>query len=180
MQLKEKSDEELMILYMQGDTVAFDQLYYRHKAKVYGYLKQRLSSQQSADEVFQTVFLKIHSSRATFDAKEKFLPWMFAIIKHALFDHLRKGQSESRKLDAYKNATPLSGQILSENSLSSRIDEEILRLDSKEQDLIDKRYNQDLDFDQIALINKKSSVSVRQSVSRITRKLRMILKGNSA
>lgn len=174
-----ETDEELMSLYIQGDTRAFDVLYTRHKSKVYGYLVKRLSSKQSADEVFQSAFLKLHHSRQKYQLVEPFLPWFFAIIKNALFDHLRKVQSEARKIDAFHLES--KGRTNEEASQNlEKLEDGIGQLTKDQQKLIHQRYIEDLDFEEIAKQSNSSAVAVRQSVSRATKKLRSLLKGSSS
>jgi DNA-directed RNA polymerase specialized sigma24 family protein len=57
------SDEDLMQPYPLGEIKAFDTLYGRYSAKVYGYLFKRLSSRALVDDIHQTTFLKLHEAR---------------------------------------------------------------------------------------------------------------------
>ena len=43
-----RSDEELMRAYQAGDVQAFDELFTRHSARVYGYLRSRLADPTAA------------------------------------------------------------------------------------------------------------------------------------
>ncbi len=57
------TDEELMIAYREGDLSAFQTLYQRHKRRLMGYLITKLKDQNEAEDVFQTVFVKLHAGR---------------------------------------------------------------------------------------------------------------------
>jgi len=59
----EKSDEELMKAYQLGNAEAFELLYGRYSPRVYGYLCKKISNRVAADDVFQTIFLKLHKFR---------------------------------------------------------------------------------------------------------------------
>ena len=49
------SDEDLMTRYQNGQELAFEILFERHRGKVYGYLLKKLRDDVSADDVFQTI-----------------------------------------------------------------------------------------------------------------------------
>ena len=176
--MQSENDEELMNLYIQGDMQAFDVLYSRHKAKVYGYLVKRLPSKELADEVFQSAFLKLHHARDKYQFGEPFLPWLFAIIKNTLFDHLRKIQSETRKLDAYEMKSEIQTSHEGSQNLE-KLEDGLSQLTKVERDLMHKRYVEGLDFEEIAQKSNSSAVAVRQAVSRVTRKLKSLVKGSS-
>lgn len=179
--MRAEKDEELMNLYIQGDVRAFDELYSRHRSKVYGYLAKRLSIKQQADEVFQNAFLKLHQSRAQYSPTQPFLPWLFAIARNALFDHLRKGQSESRKITAMQEHLLTHPSDLNDSSEPHPLLEEGLSaLSEAQRELLNKRYVEGLDFEEIATQSNTSPAAVRQSVSRVTRKLKDLLKGSSS
>lgn len=181
--MRTETDEELMNLYIQGDIRAFDELYLRHKAKMYGYLLKRLPSKSIADEVFQTVFMKLHQSRDQYLNNEPFLPWLFTVARNSLFDHLRKTRSEKNKIEAYLNHSEI---ISGENSSSHPhqhseiLEASLSNLSESQKSLLSQRYVEGLDFEEIAKRVNSNPVAVRQSVSRLTRKLKSLLKGSAS
>lgn len=178
--MRAETDEELMNLYIQGDVRAFDDLYLRHKGKVYGYLTKRLPAKQQADEVFQNTFLKLHQSRAQYFSGQPFLPWLFAIARNALFDHLRKGLSESKKISAMQEHLLVYPETQESSSETGNLHEGLASLTEAQRELLNKRYIEGLDFEEIAKQANSSSAAMRQSVSRVTRKLKDLLKGSSS
>lgn len=178
--MRPETDEELMNLYIQGDNLAFNELYFRHKAKVYGYLRKHMPTAQAADEVFQASFMKLHQSRMTFNQGEKFLPWMFTIVRNSLFDHLRKHLSESRKLEALKTEFGSTLHQDREHPRAGELETELSKLTAEQRELIDQRYIQGLEFSEIAEKSNSTPAAVRQSISRITRKLKNLIKGRSS
>lgn len=176
--MRTETDEELMNLYIQGDIKAFDALYLRHKAMVFGYLVKKLPSKQQAEEVFQMAFLKLHQSRSQYNVGEAFLPWLFTIARNSLFDHLRKTRSEAQKIEAYGNERS-TVSTNDNNLLEDRLEEGINQLSNDQKALITQRYVDGLDFEEIAKRSNSNPAAVRQSVSRVTRKLKSLLKGSS-
>jgi RNA polymerase sigma factor (sigma-70 family) len=85
-------DEDLMLAYARGDAAAFDQLYARHEAALYRFVRRLLGARLAAqaDEVFQDAWLRIVSARASFRPQgAAWRTWAFTIAHNAAMDRLR-------------------------------------------------------------------------------------------
>lgn len=90
----ESSDEFLMLAWIAGDAGAFEQLYARHRLKLYRYLLRQLRDNGLADELFQDVWQRVIAARAGWSVQEKtaeagFVAWLYTIAHHRLGDHWR-------------------------------------------------------------------------------------------
>lgn len=74
----------------QGDARAYEALYDRHRAEVYGFLRRRLPDAELAADVFQDTWLNVFRGRATWHPHQRFRPWMFAISVNAIRDSARR------------------------------------------------------------------------------------------
>lgn len=83
------SDETLMLAYSAGEVGAFDQLYARHRGKLYRYLVRQLRDNGLADEVFQDVWQRVISAREGWKPDPGFTTWLYTIAHHRLHDHWR-------------------------------------------------------------------------------------------
>lgn len=88
------SDEALMLAYGAGDAAAFEQLYARHRGRLYRYLLRQLRDNTLADEVFQDVWQRVISARmgwtnSSESADAGFATWLYTIAHHRLGDHWR-------------------------------------------------------------------------------------------
>ena len=83
------SDEALMLAYAAGDAMAFEQLYARHRGKLYRYLLRRLRDNALADELFQDVWQRVIAARAGWVPDAGFATWLYTIAHHRLGDHWR-------------------------------------------------------------------------------------------
>ena len=81
------SDEALMLAYAGGDAMAFEQLYARHRGKLYRYLLRQLRDNALADECFQDVWQRVISARAGWKPDAGFATWLYTIAHHRLGDH---------------------------------------------------------------------------------------------
>jgi RNA polymerase sigma-70 factor (ECF subfamily) len=89
---RDMPDEQLMLAYARGDAAAFDQLYARHEAGLYRFVRRLLGAGLSAqaDEVFQDAWLRIVAARASFQPQgAAWRTWAFTIAHNAAMDRLR-------------------------------------------------------------------------------------------
>ena len=87
-----RSDEDLVIAYREGDGDAFTQLVKRLGPGLLGYLRKMLGSDTEAEDLFQDTFRKVLDKLEGFDANRKFKPWLYRIAYNAAIDHIRKRQ----------------------------------------------------------------------------------------
>jgi len=86
----ESTDEELMLLYRDGDAGAFDALYARHKGGLYRYLLRQCRQAAAAEELFQDVWMSLIRARAGYSVQAKFTTYLYRLAHNRLIDHYRK------------------------------------------------------------------------------------------
>lgn len=170
--LTTNSDESLMRAYLLGENEAFNELYRRHSGRVYSYLKKRLPSREEADEVFQAAFLKAHQSRSGFNPKYSFVQWIYVVTKTCLLDHFRK---QGRSVATTEMTEELS-QKLGAPTLSTEREFELLeRLSPEQRQIVEMRIFDELPYEEISKRVDRTQESVRQTLSRALKKLRLEL-----
>jgi RNA polymerase sigma factor (sigma-70 family) len=85
-------DESLMERYRDGDANAFEHLYARHKAPLYRYIRRQCSPRQTADEVFQDVWMRLISARSRYRIDAKFTTYLYRIAHNRLVDYYRSNE----------------------------------------------------------------------------------------
>lgn len=87
---------ELLAAVANRDLAAFERLYARTRAKLYGIILRILRRSDLADEVMQDVYLRIWRSAGEFDPKvAKPITWMVSIARNRAIDVLRRKQETS-------------------------------------------------------------------------------------
>lgn len=166
-----------MRAYVEGDVEAFQLLYQRHKARVFGFLVARLKTRPEAEEVFQEVFTKLHTHRFKYRKDAPFLAWLFTIVRNSLVDHIRKQNTRGKYLELSPEAVstameePRGGQDVNEAIA------ELSSLSSEQRMLLSMRFNEDLSFAEIAKSMDISQSNARKIVSRAIQKLRSLMSG---
>ncbi len=93
MPMTELSDDHLMRAYAEGDAAAFEQLYARHHAALYRFVRRLLGNAAAtqADEVFQDTWLRAIQARRDWQPQgASFRTWLFTLAHHRAVDCLRK------------------------------------------------------------------------------------------
>jgi len=96
---RSKDEAELSKLMVQaqgGDSASYQKLLLRLSELLLKYLRHSLQrfrvSEDSAEDILQEVLLAIHQKRGTYDPQQFFLPWMYAIARYKVIDHLRRSK----------------------------------------------------------------------------------------
>jgi RNA polymerase sigma-70 factor (ECF subfamily) len=85
----ERSDEQLLLAYRQGDRASFAQLMSRYQRELFHFLVRFLGDRAAAEDVFQETFLQVHQSAEQFDTSRRFRPWLFTIAANKARDLIR-------------------------------------------------------------------------------------------
>lgn len=88
--MSERTDEQLMHKYANGDAGCFDLLYSRHKGSLYRYIKRQINDAATANDLYQGVWEKIIKARRKYKTSTPFKAWMFRIAHNHIIDHYRR------------------------------------------------------------------------------------------
>jgi RNA polymerase sigma-70 factor (ECF subfamily) len=83
-------DALLMTRYGTGDIASIELLYARHKGPLYRYCVRQCGNADTADELFQEVWLRIIKARERYEPKARFTTYLYRIAHNCLVDHFRK------------------------------------------------------------------------------------------
>jgi RNA polymerase sigma-70 factor (ECF subfamily) len=87
-----RTDQELVVAYLQGNEKAFEQLLLRHKRKVWSHIYLLVRDRELTEDLFQETFIKvIHTLKSgKYNEEGKFLPWVMRIAHNLVIDHFRR------------------------------------------------------------------------------------------
>ena len=83
-------DRELIVLFLKGDTSAFNALVRRHQRPLYNYLLKMVGNRDDASDLCQKVFIRCFNSLKKLKDKDKFTSWMYTIAVNQVRDQWRK------------------------------------------------------------------------------------------
>ncbi|MDE0960097.1 MAG: sigma-70 family RNA polymerase sigma factor [Planctomycetota bacterium] len=87
---KDDEDRRLVHRHLSGDPSGFEQLYRRHRERIFAVLVRMLRNRDDALEATQEVFIRIHRGLDSFDASGRFLTWAFRIATNHAIDRIRR------------------------------------------------------------------------------------------
>src|SRR5215470_7140971 len=95
---REKTDEELLAEFQQGDAGAFENLLRRHRRPLYTFFVRMLGDRARAEDLAQETFLRIVKGAPTWEHRARFQTWLYAIARNlcvdtARRDHFRRTES---------------------------------------------------------------------------------------
>jgi RNA polymerase sigma-70 factor (ECF subfamily) len=167
--LKELSDEDLLIALAEGEEQALDILYMRHSGRVLSYALKRGLSKDRAEDLVQIVFLQVFRKKQHYDPQHRALAWIYVITRSELKDYKNREIKDFVEWDdslsqTAENPPILEGKDEAENLLKD--------LKPREQEVLRLKYLEDLEYDEIAKKLQESESNLRQIVSRSLKFLR--------
>ena len=170
-------DEKLMELYKNGENMAFEVIYLRHKDRIYSYLDKRLFDKNAIDDIFQGIFIKFHKSRKLYNSDYPLLKWIYTICRSELLDSLKKNKLKLVQL----SDDLLAVEATEPNLTTDKVDiDSIKSLSDKEKQALKLRYYSDEDFVGISKALNTSEANSRKLVSRGIKKLKAKFLGGSS
>jgi len=90
------SDDELMLMYCEGDADAFDVLFDRHRAPVYNFARVMLNGAEGAEDVLQETFISVARASKTYQARGRFRAWMMRIARNFCLNRIEAVRARRR------------------------------------------------------------------------------------
>ena len=88
----------LMVAGLGGDASSYRTLLDALSGRLRGYYRGRLRragrSSEETEDLVQEALMAVHTRRHTYDPNEPLTPWVYAIARYKLIDHLRRSQPE--------------------------------------------------------------------------------------
>jgi RNA polymerase sigma factor (sigma-70 family) len=159
-------DQELIALYMAGDTTAFNTLIIRHKDKIYTAISLLVKDAHIADDLFQDLFIKIIEAFKTgrYNDDGRFLSWALRIAHNLCIDHFRLkkrnpvlNNREDVDMFSFRNmAEPGVDHKIINHEIHDDIRYLLNKLPEDQREVIILRHYADLSFKEIADITNCS------------------------
>jgi len=174
----EASDERLMLDWVAGDAAAFEQLYGRHRTRLYRFLLRHLRDNALADEMFQDIWQKVIGARSGWTPDAPFGTWLYRIAHNRLGDHWRAlkhrppapEDADERALRVPDPETP--ERVLSEFEQRRRLQLALDALPPEQREVVVLRLEQELSLEEIGEITGVGRETVKSRLRYAMDKLR--------
>lgn len=173
--IKELTDEQLVVAYASGNNEAFDTLLLRHKGRLFNYIYQMVRDRDIADDIFQETFVKAITTirQGRYNDMGKFSAWITRIARNLVIDSFRAEKSEAVLSTDDTNFDILNRRELAEETIEDaiidlQIEDDLRRLIDElpdtQREVLDMRFYRDLSFKEIAEI---TGVSINTALGRM-------------
>ena len=179
----ESSDEFLMLAWVAGDAGAFEQLYARHRLKLYRHLLRQLRDNALADEVFQDIWQRVIAGRTGWSMPHTsgdagFAAWLYTIAHHRLGDHWRSLKHRpAAPVDADERLARLADadtpeRVLSEFERRRQLQLALDDLPEEQREVLLLRLEQELTLEEIGAVTGVGRETVKSRLRYAMDKLR--------
>jgi RNA polymerase sigma-70 factor (ECF subfamily) len=175
----EKTDEELMLAYAQGDVRAFDALYQRQRGMLYRFILRSVPDRASADELYQDTWSRLIASRTRYRVEAKFSTWLLQIAHNLIIDSFRRARPQAgaeetetvmRELDVPESDRP--EQVLSEFEQHRRLQLALEALPSEQREAFLLRVESGLGLEEISTVTGAGHETVKSRLRYAFAKIR--------
>jgi RNA polymerase sigma factor (sigma-70 family) len=173
----ELDEKALFSRYAKGDEAAFRVFYERVSPKIWSFVRKRISSLTEAEEIYQEAWTKIHRFRDRYDPDLEPLPWVYTITRSVLTDRMRAVSAvpetafDPSSLEQKSNSL-VEVEPRNDGARTEELEQVLSALPEDQRELLQKRYDQDLSFEQIATGFGVREETIRKRLSRILQKIR--------
>lgn len=189
-----KTDEEIIISYKNGDREAFKSLINRYATPLYNFVI-RMTNRNDTPDIVQEIFIKVWKNIEHFNPlKAGFKTWIFTIARNATTDFLRKkksllfsdmpvrhgGEKDNDEDINYFTENIPAEDLLPDEALQKLQDKKILndilkKLSQSYREVLVLHYQEEMTFEEIGEILDKPLNTVKSQHRRAILELRKML-----
>lgn len=169
------TDEDLVVLYAEGNNAAFDVLLNRYKSGIYSYIYFIVHNKERAEDIFQETFVKVIMTikQRRYTDTGKFKAWITRIAHNLIIDNYRQERCENTisndesEVDLFNNIKLCDGTVedrIVRHQVLSDVRKLVKYLPDNQREVLELRYYQDLSFKEIADI---TGVSINTALGRM-------------
>ena len=173
MQIIQRTDADLIGLFVEGNEKALEVLIHRYKDKIYTSIYLLVKDKHTAEDIFQDSFLKMIRTikDGRYAEQGKFLPWAMRVAHNLCMDHFRRKSSQMPV--TLSDGRDISYLFTTEETPSTKIERKqvhdsirsmIEQLPEDQRDVIVLRIYADLSFKEISDV---TGVSINTALGRM-------------
>jgi RNA polymerase sigma-70 factor (ECF subfamily) len=169
----EPSDEQLFAAHVAGEPGAFERLFSRHAARIYGMMRQRGLSHADSQDLVQQTFLAAHQARHDFRSGSALRPWLWTIAYNLLRGAYRNEGRVARQTERAQSGKPR--HLPAPDEAGRGVRQAIARLSPNQREVIVLHWYEGLSFQEIGQVLCASESAVKVRAHRAYEQLRELL-----
>lgn len=174
------TDEEIAVAVQGGDVEQYGILMNRYEAKLARYGRRFLQDPDDLTGLVQDIFVKAYRNIQSFNANERFSPWIYRIAHNEFVSELRRRGSRPSlvpdfdTLLAHARATDTEGELREHAEMRALIERGLARLPLQHREVLILYYFESLRYEDIADILKVPMGTVAARLSRAKAALKKV------
>lgn len=168
----ERSDEQLIAAYIDGDESALDELVRRNLKMIFNFVYRFVGNAGDAEDITQEVFVKVWRHIKDFRPEANFKTWVFTIAHRTTIDWLRKRKrlvfsdmnskdDEFVFADTLVDTEPLPDELFARAEDKAFVESLFMQLSPEHREVLYLHYYEGLTFDEIGNILEKPLNTVK-------------------
>ena len=159
-----KDDKKIIEEVLSGDLDAFGILIERYQQSIFRMIFKMTGSSVEAEELTQSVFVKVYSNLTQFNPKYKFFSWLYRIALNESLNYLKSRKNIS-VVNVNTSVTHENPEvILHKKERKEALQKAILELNTMERTLIVLKYYEEMTYKEISNV---TGLSVKKVKSRL-------------
>jgi RNA polymerase sigma-70 factor (ECF subfamily) len=174
----DEPDETLLQRYRDGDAAAFRALVLRYQRPVYNAAFWVLRRPEDAQDVAQTVFLRVAERCDEFDPRYKFFSWIYRIAVNEALNLQRRSEREAPLADDFDAASDANDEPdarLDGDDRARRLHRAMMRLSTMDRTVITLRHFAELSYADIGQALDVDEKTVKSRLFEARQRLRALL-----
>lgn len=169
------ADTVLVTRTLEGEKRAFGELVDRYQKVVYNVAYRVLGNEADAEDVAQTVFLKVYENLSTYNPRYQFFSWLYRIaVNEAVNAKKRLRKTVELAEDSAQSATtPLDGVVAVD--VENQIGAALMSLSPENRAILILRHYQEFSYSDIAFIMDLTEQKVKSRLYSARQRLGKIL-----
>jgi len=173
--MSHEQDAAIVRQCLGGNSRAFEVLVERYQRPIYNLALRFAANVEDAEDIVQTVFVKVYEKLDTYDPKHKFFSWLYKIAVNESINHVnRKKNIESFREEIHSGQQDHDEQQ-TDPELSKKIDNALLELKPEYRIVVILNHFQDLTYREIGYILNIHENKVKSRLFSARKRLRSIL-----
>ena len=171
----DKSDEQLISLYVDGKNEAFDELLERHKDRLFMYIYHSVKNDDVANDIFQDTFVKAITTikQGRYVENGHFPAWITRIAHNLIIDYYRQVRAENLQSTDDTDTNILNRKYLADVTvedtlITTQIHNDVRKLikalPASQREVLVMRYYRNMSFKEIA---DTTGVSINTALGRM-------------
>lgn len=163
-----------------GDSEAFGELYEHFFDSIFKYIYRRVSDLHTAEDLTEEVFMKAFQSIGSLSKPELFVSWIYTIARNKLTDYYRQNSANPNEGSLDEAWHIADSSPLPDSKTNTAMEVKALfaameNLPQRYREVLELKFIQELETEEIAKILKKNNGAVRIMQMRAIERLKKIL-----